>query len=283
MPAIDPRLLNSVIFLYASEQNARDGTASGGSGFLVSVPSRLDANWAYVYAVTNRHVLDGGFHVIRVNTADGGTRAITTEAGDWTFAAEDDLAVSPFPVHDNIQWDSIGTEAFLPETPDATGLFAFGPGDEAVLLGRFVRHDGRQRNKPVARFGNISMMSDAEEPIDLGDGRHQTAILVECRSLSGFSGSPVFGFLHTQRAKGGTLLGAAARPILLGVDCAHVPFWSRIYERQARVDPIENMWVEINSGIAVVIPAWRLMALLNEPHLARERDRNDQTLPRNPQ
>jgi hypothetical protein len=38
------------------------------------------------------------------------------------------------------------------------------PGDEVLLPGRFISHDGRQRNKPILRFGNISMLPDASIP-----------------------------------------------------------------------------------------------------------------------
>lgn len=72
------------------------------------------------------------------------------------------------------------------------GMAGIGPGDDVARLGRFITHDGRQRNKPLARFGNIAMMHDNAEPIEIAPGRHQVGLLVECRSLSAFSGSPVF-------------------------------------------------------------------------------------------
>jgi hypothetical protein len=41
------------------------------------------------------------------------------------------------------------------------------PGDEVFLYGRLVTHDGQQRNKPVVRFGNISMFPDSESPVKI--------------------------------------------------------------------------------------------------------------------
>ncbi len=166
---------------------------------------------------------------------------------------------------------------FLAEKAER-GAFDFGPGDEAALIGRLITHDGRQQNKPVVRFGNIAMLPDPAEPIDLGGGRTQLGFLVECRSLSGFSGSPVLAYLSPQRPSGMTLIGTGGRPVLLGIDCAHLPFWSPVCERQDRGTAIRDMWVETNSGIAVVVPAWRLAALLNEPHLVRDREEEDRQL-----
>jgi hypothetical protein len=108
--------------------------------------------------------------------------------------------------------------------------------------------------------------------VKVGD-YEQIAFLVECRSMSGFSGSPAFVHLTQPRLtdqKG--FIGSGLR--FLGVDCAHLPFWSQAQEsRNRNATKIPNNWVETNSGIAVVIPAWRLKKLMNEDHLVKERER----------
>jgi hypothetical protein len=38
------------------------------------------------------------------------------------------------------------------------------------------------------------------------------------------------------------------------------------------------MWVETNTGIAVVIPAWHLSALLNDERLVKQRMADDEKL-----
>src|SRR5687768_2114902 len=55
MPRIPPKFLNSVFYLYKSEDDAERGEDFGGTGFLVGVPSR-NAGHMFVYAVTNWHV-----------------------------------------------------------------------------------------------------------------------------------------------------------------------------------------------------------------------------------
>ena len=71
-----------------------------------------------------------------------------------------------------------------------------GPGDEVFLVGRFINSEGKQRNIPTLRFGNISQMPI--EPIEqtrVSGKRLQESFLVEARAISGYSGSPVFTML----------------------------------------------------------------------------------------
>lgn len=51
------------------------------------------------------------------------------------------------------------------------------------FLGRFVTHDGKQRNLPTVRFGNLATMP--WEPVLTERGLRQESFLVEARSLSG--------------------------------------------------------------------------------------------------
>jgi hypothetical protein len=154
------------------------------------------------------------------------------------------------------------------------GMAGIGPGDDVALLGRFITHDGRQRNKPLARFGNIAKAHDNAEPIEIAPGKYQVGFLVECRSLSGFSGSPVFVYPDVAGRPDRSAVKAIAssqfkEPLLLGVDCAHFPVWSRVCEERDRETAHLCGWVDTNSGISVVIPAWRLTKLLMQDHLVR--------------
>src|SRR5690349_14448253 len=80
MPRIEQQYLDCAIYLYASEQSARDGENFGGSGCLVSIASSHpiwdETSWngmrftrarfffpPHIYAVTNNHVARRGFPV----------------------------------------------------------------------------------------------------------------------------------------------------------------------------------------------------------------------------
>jgi GNAT superfamily N-acetyltransferase len=264
---IDPKYLQATIYLYPSASAALDGVSVGGSGFILGVMSP-DNSLICRYAVTNKHVIDGGCHVIRTNTPDGSLRIVETAPEAWTCALDDDLAVAEFdgPAAGCIVMD----EVFLDEDCNIDGWPIF-PGDDVFLYGRLVTHDGQQRNRPVVRFGNISMLPDNDCPVKVGE-REQIAFLVECRSLSGFSGSPAFVHLAQPRLtdQRGWIPGGLR---FLGVDCAHVPFWSQAREAPHSDAPrISETFVETNTGIAVVIPAWRLRALINDEPLATVRE-----------
>jgi hypothetical protein len=83
----------------------------------------------------------------------------------------------------------VSTSTFL--TPESVIANRVGPGDDVYLVGRFIGHDGKQRNTPIARFGVISMMPS--EPVrNAHTGLAQETILIETHSITGHSGSPVF-------------------------------------------------------------------------------------------
>jgi hypothetical protein len=68
-----------------------------------------------------------------------------------------------------------------------------GPGDEVFMVGRFVSREGKEKNTPAVRFGSLAMVpreSFGEEQVSSGEH-----FLVNCRSIFGYSGSPVFVFI----------------------------------------------------------------------------------------
>jgi len=302
MPRIPNQFLDCSIFLYDSVKAAQDGEGFGGSGFLVHVPSKHEG-WVHPYAVTNRHIIDHGFHVLRLNTVDGRTDTISTEPESWFLHPDDDdIAILPIEMEGKkFKWFSIATTHFI--TPDIIANYRVGPGDEAFLIGRLITVEGRQRNTPVVRFGNISMMADASEPIIREDGQEQESFLVECRSLSGFSGSPVFvstsqtydsnntpqitewgESIPTAEPETGGLkiefisVSGTFGPWLLGIDWGHLPLWKPVYEKQHKTKT--DYIVDANTGIACVVPSWRILDLLNQRELVRERKRDDEEIAR---
>jgi hypothetical protein len=296
VPPIPEYYLNCSIFLYPSEQTARDGDQFGGSGFVIHFPVEGHDNWGSLYAVTNKHVLDAGCRFIRFNTKTAGVHVIESERDKWIDHPDRyDVSVLSLDVDgETLEYSSIGIEKFI--TREIVDDYSICPGDEAFLVGRLITPWGQQRNKPAVRFGNISMMADANEPARGWGDVEQEVFFVECRSLSGFSGSPVFvsttryydkahapkamrdpkpdlkGVPADQRLKI-DFLGAEGTfgPWLLGIDWGHLPLWKPVYDRQNLQSLKANHWVEQNTGIACVLPAWHILHLLNDEGLAQER------------
>lgn len=275
MTAIAPSYTSCTVYLYPTVEAADCGVGAGGSGFVVGIPFPFDERTWHLYVVTNRHVVESGNQVVRVNTSGGGSRSIATNRAAWTAALDDDLAVFPFEPPADWSPGLLSTDTFLDEDCEIEGWPLY-PGDEVVFFGRFVNHEGHQRNKPVVRFGNIAMMPEADAPVRVG-ALDQLAFLVECRSLGGFSGSPAFVSLAPRRWMGGIQKSglSPSTPKFLGVDCAHLPFWSAVCESRDGATRVPDLWSETNSGIAVIVPAWRLLRLLNEDHLVDRRRREE--------
>jgi hypothetical protein len=301
MPPISSYYLHSSIYLYPSEQNALDGARTGGSGFLIHVPIEGHEGWGTLYAVTNKHVLDEGALYIRLSTKGGGVDVLPTERDSWYDHPERyDVSVLPLDLGESHTYEyvSFSTDEFI--SREIIEDWKICPGDEAFLIGRLITPWGQQRNVPAVRFGNISMMADPNE-LMIGHGNvPQEAFYVECRSLSGFSGSPVFvtttrhydketapkKYTHKEEPEPETEQGklkvefvgvsGTFGPWLLGIDMGHLPLWKPVYESD-RETKTEHQ-VEQNTGIACVIPAWHILDLLNDQELVKERERDKRDL-----
>lgn len=291
MPKIDPYWLDSVVYVYRSEADARAGVRAGGSGFITYVRSKTVEPWAHLYVVTNDHVIrKTQTPHLRVNTKQNQFDVLPTEFKQWERSEDDDLAVIALEMGNEHKWHAIGEESFIVPERFTSEKIKASLGDEVALMGRFISYEGKQRNKPTVRFGNLSMVADPDERIVIGkkpDGSNveQEAFLVECRSLSGYSGSPVLIFLSNQQ--GQTIYSGQLGPLLLGVDCAHFSTWKPVCSGsddkttgKVTYDPMGNLFVDTNSGIAAVVPAWRLRALLDREVFMKQRKDDDAELTR---
>ena len=269
MPRIQDIYLDSVLYLYRSKHEAMEGINIGGSGFQLSFPcEQLPHPSAFLYAVTNRHVVDSGCYCVRLNTADGAMDVVEMPPSAWLRSETDDLAVC---LLSGLRSDVFKIRA-LPNrwliSEQQYCVHDVGVGDEIVLLGRFINREGIQRNSPTARFGFIAQ--NLGEPVEYelsGKPHSQEAIIAEVKSIGGYSGSPVF------------LTGdpGVRRPIqlpddmtyILGVDCAHIQDWEHVYDENRR--PLHHLQVRTNTGMMAIVPAWKLEALLKSDKAKAER------------
>lgn len=132
------------------------------------------------------------------------------------------------------------------------------------FMGRFIAHDGIQRNDPIVRFGSIAMMPG--DPVFQKDrGFHQESFLIEARSLSGFSGSPVMLYVSTDsnRFRSGTwettdfIQNRPSITGLLGID------WGSLRLKDE---------VVTNTGIMGAVPVWKLTELLDQQEVVEMRE-----------
>lgn len=284
---VDDTIRNCVAYFYHSKEEAEAGAPGGATGFFFFVPSPMSPtevggsqrpSHTHVYIATNRHVVanSGRATFVRANRAGGlppAIRPLTRQ--DWFNHPDgDDLAVCYLGCDPSIATDShyLSNERFV--TKQQLDEAYIGLGDDCLMVGRFTPHPGVKRNLPVVRFGNISMLP--EEKVELEPGGHlQEAFLVEMRSRAGFSGSPVFlvpqlGWTHGPGVPVMTYQGSP-RDQTLGVVCGHFKAPQQITAHATGSDIELEAEIDDHSGMAIVIPAWRIQEILDLPEVAAAR------------
>jgi hypothetical protein len=154
------------------------------------------------------------------------------------------------------------------------GATCLGPGDEVFMIGRFISNDGKLKNHPSTRFGNLSMLP---APIKNEYDSDQESFAVDMRSISGYSGSPAFIFWEF----GGSHLQGVNRTFeksflgLLGVDWGHIHLRLPVLNKDGESLP-DRFHVRSHTSMSGVVPAWHLRDLLNSPGLQEQRMRDEE-------
>ena len=278
---------------FAFGVNPATGEISGpdGTGVIVSRESASLPGLRHLYAVTNHHIsVRGNLSMVRLNTTDGKSRRLAFEPEEWTFLGNGhDIAV--IDITDEVtQSDEISA---IPETMFVTDEFIsrvdLGLGEDVFMVGMFADFSNSERNAPFSRFGNLSRMADPRTPIKCGGYGPRASHVVDMRSRTGFSGSPVWVF----RTPSGDLEGIIEDGgwnldtwnnlfvRLLGVHCGQFPEMvkaSKSASAEIHGDQIkegDELWIP--GGMTVVVPACCISELLNSPSLeAQRRDRDTQ-------
>lgn len=276
MPLIPNEYLNTTVYLYLTEDAAREGAGSGGSGFLTSIPSVADPNKVYVYIVTNRHVVLSGGTVARLTDIQGNTQVLSIDPFAWHYDRNgNDVAICSLGLHSPpFQYGYVPARQFLTQLKFLEEHI--GPGDDVFMVGRFVGYDGKQKNTPSVRFGHVSLMSP--EAIK-HDGNYQYSFLVEAHSIAGYSGSPVF--LHIPpdnwRPNRPHDIGQWVH-YFLGVDCGHVLSRARVVDEKTGRAVNDDWVVKTNTGMMVVVPAWDIALMLESRVFAKARQEEEHRL-----
>lgn len=286
MPHVPPGVLDCCAFLYASEADARNGAPTGATAFFVIVPSATGAPVTHAYLVTNAHVIQRDEVVVRLNLKSGGVDYLTVRREQWIeHPRGDDVAVAPVALpFQHYSHTGASTSVFLRKDD-----VAFGAGDECFFLGRQIGLDGKHRNTPAVRFGAVSIMNP--EPIlQPLRGFYQESVVVEARSLGGYSGSPVFVYgadrlqmatsapesTLPRRAEGAPpwefySTSLVASPLaLLGIDWGHMGARGARAAPGLQLDQLEQE-LALNSGMMLVVPAWKIQEVLDLEELAAMR------------
>jgi hypothetical protein len=292
---IHPSFRDCVAFLGC---DTSEGEQYGGTTFFIRYPWHWDERIRYglefrrgsLYFVTTKHSLDAIAYLgcsqarLRINRVGGGLTTLETKLGDWITHPTDssvDLAVLPVDIHretsgydlsayqlerENLAHPFVETRRM---THDEWDNSAFEIGDEVFFPGLFRRHLGEERNIPIVRTGTIAAMQQEKVPARFGKHHPPTPIdayLVEVRSIGGLSGSPVFFYFTGQNRRGA--YGSQPRGYFLGIMQGH--FDQKIEADSSTLTDEEE---KINMGIGIVIPAEKLLEILDRDDLKEQRER----------
>jgi hypothetical protein len=192
------------------------------------------------------------------------------------------VAVTGWDVTEDEDVRSIPTSMFL--TDEAPHEHFIGPGDEVFIMGLFTKMYGCSRNIPIVRTGNVAMMPGEMLPdVRIGGWRGEAeAYLVEARSIGGLSGSPTFvretvSQTLTIKSRTRARRGQTQVPgdfYLLGLMHGH---WSILPEDRNKAKIIADKSPDrVNLGIAVVVPAKKILEVLNHPELVKIREASEE-------
>jgi hypothetical protein len=277
MPRTNDGLVRVVVYVYPSEGDAKNGTKAGGTGFIVRLTTLT--GW-HDYAITNRHNIEEfNSRFVRINTNDR-KRPIDIFEGEWVCSKSDDIAACELPERRaHFNYDPIWVDWLV--TEESARELRIGLGDDLFMVGRFMNHDGKERNIPVVRFGTIAMMP--EEPL-IVDNKAQESFLIEIRTIAGFSGSPVFIRIPGDARSKDPLFkpNVKDRRLLkqfgylekcLGIE------WCRV-KGETAVMPLLNgstFDIQVTSGMSGCIPAWKILDFLqrNETLMKKRKDHED--------
>jgi len=275
---IPDQYLDTVFYLYRSQEAASSTENAGGTGFLVSIKSEEHPEVQYVYAITNKHVIVDKDEkerapVIRLNTKMGNHEILAGTKENWLLSEDQDLAITAIGLNANVhKFKTIPTAMFLVQEKEE--YKEVGAGSDLFFVGRYTWHQGTEKNIPTVRFGTIAMMP--YEPIYYAEyGVHYTNYLCEARSIRGFSGSPTFMYIppFARRVNGNMTSGTDI--FFLGVVSSSFP--QKEYIKDGNGKPTD-MSVQYNSGIMMVIPAWDILNLINSEPLMKTRKKNDEKI-----
>jgi len=292
VPRIADQYIDVAVYIYFSVEAAEDGSSIGGTGFIVDKTFETNKDLHYLYVVTNKHVIEKSDPVIRINRKNDKP----TREDQWVLhPSGDDIAVFHLDVEQwkQLQITTLPFERFA--TPKLVVDEDIGIGDDTVMVGRFISHDGKQQNTPSVRFGNIAMMP--REPIIRKDKFPQESFLVEQRSISGYSGSAVLIYSPCamndmslrrrgiDRPKDLDLFKSTQEqlraldnhtspkgPYLLGIDWCHLCDTTIVKDKDGADLPY-GYKVSQNTGMAGVIPAWKIAEVLNCEVFVKDRQK----------
>ena len=267
--AVSNDQLRSVVFLGAKTEQ---GFRWGGIGTWVSIEQegmRSD------YLMTAAHVVGSNVQAdedsavrFRLNLANGESETGVIPGGDWIYGTEEGLDVAVTPVRRQRGWETTAMDTSSFASDEALALYDMGPGDSTLAIGLYPRMLGTKRNSPLVRSGVIAGMP--EDAYRSKDGNYNfVPYLVECRSLNGVSGSPVYirmredvvGPCQNPDHKHEHPVGTIDTMFLIGIVHGHWDLKASL-ENDQNGESYQEAVLAVNEGISILTRAQDILDFL---------------------
>lgn len=308
----------NVGYLMAEEKDHDGQWVAEPQGTVFFMSERIDRFGEVYYAVTARHVIEtiqsrgeryrGTF--IRVNTAPDRTEDYPVKYVDWVCSRASDVAVHTIKFPDYTPFNVNAFPAILSSPPvkvaksPTDGKFgSVQVGHDVFLVALFSPFPGRQgRVEAVVRFGRVAS-PETSLPVMVNVATEENVeaavLLMEATTWGGESGSPVFYYRETWGIQGPSVREILRNPMLSESSHSIVPqsapeLLGLLHGHYPVKVPLlsgtdEPATMDLNSGIAIVIPTEDIYATLNDKRLVSERNRmiekykkreNDKSVPK---
>jgi hypothetical protein len=239
--------------------------------------------------------------VIRLKRGDA-FEVINLDPSDWIFnLPEADIAIAYL----GLARRGSSSNALVPHMFAREKYNDIGVGEDVFMLGLFVDQAGHEKNAPLARFGNVSMLASKAALVTMGTRSYESYI-VDMRSRNGYSGAPVFvfrtfgndlgthqesleldlGTIDPDQYRSGRRLQVTAqmrmRPMLQLLGIHYAQFLEPVRldgllrlddaAEDGRLVVTDETSVMGQSGMTCVAPAWKILELLEIPALEAQRN-----------
>lgn len=215
--------------------------------------------WGYL--ATAKHVAEkiaDGQALARLNKMDGSLGWKSFKGARWWFHPTDrttDVALIRWaPPADVVRYKRWNIRDFVTDKMVRDGAISIH--DDIQTIGLFRAHPGSAENAPVLRSGNVAMLP--KDPVQTRYGP-MDAYLVESRSIGGLSGSPVIVTQTMVHKVGAARVKGIGDTRLFGLVHGHHDIVS-----EKASDPETEI---LNSGIAVVVPAQKILDIIGQPEM----------------
>ena len=253
-----------------------------GSGFVVDVPGAHGNS--HLYVVTAKHLaarMECCPIIMGFNNRDGSKALVEAENVHWythpTEASAVDVAVTPFAP---AQWDLLDLEP-VPEhlfsSDERMRKASIGVGDEITAVGVFTRFSYEDRHQPIVRTGHVAMLPTLRIPVK--NFEPMEAYIAE---IEGLSGSPIWvrptAYLNAAQKD-----GAEEKPSVLFSGDTDVIFFGLLLGRweisERAMQGLSAQYTKnMTSGMSIIVPAHKILEVINQPELAAMRKKNDQKI-----